>query len=506
MNLISSFISCHAHDQVVVAVQDVPAGAPVAESILTLEPIQSGHKVAISAIRAGECVTKFGQPIGTATEDIKPGQQVHTDKLAFAPLNGDDAWGGPVEIVDDAMDPVMFDGIIRASGKVATRNYVGILCSVNCSGHVARAIAAQFRGPDAMAAWPQVDGVAVFSHHTGCGISSHGTNMEILRRTMAGYARHANFAAVLLVGLGCESNQIGELLANENLVQAPILQTLSIQQAGGTRKAIRSGIKIIHEMLDQANCVVRVAVPAQHLVIGLQCGGSDGFSALTANPALGMAADLIVRQGGTAVLSETPEPYGAEQLLLRRASSQTVADKLLARIDWWESYAQAHMESLNRNPSRGNKAGGVTTILEKSLGAVSKSGGSQLRDVYLYAEPIETKGLVMMDSPGFDPVSATGQIASGCNMMCFTIGRGSCYGAKPVPSLKLTTNTPLFERMSDDMDINCGTVLDGDMTLDEMGQLIFSQIIRTASGHRTRSELLGYGEDEFVPWQPGGTY
>jgi altronate hydrolase len=506
LNLPSSFVRCHEDDPVVVAVQDVPAGAPIIDNIFALEPIPRGHKVAVSAIRGGEYVTKFGQPIGRATEDIKPGRHVHTHNLAFEPVKGDYSRNEIIEIVEETAVPVTFDGIIRASGRVATRNYVGILCSVNCSGHVAKAIAEHFRGADAMTPWPKVDGVAAFSHNTGCGISADGASAEMLHRTIAGYARHANFAAVLLVGLGCEANQITGLLEAEDLAEGPDLKTLIIQEAGGTRKAIQAGIKIIREMLDQANCVERVAVPAHHLVLGLQCGGSDGFSAITANPALGVASDLIIRQGGTAVLSETPELYGAEHLLLRRAASQAVADKLLARIDWWESYAKAHMESLNNNPSHGNKAGGVTTILEKSLGAVSKSGGSQLRDVYLYAERIESKGLVLMDSPGFDPVSATGQIASGCNMICFTTGRGSCYGAKPVPCLKLTTNTLLFERMSDDMDMNGGSVLDGDRSLDEMGQLIFSQIIKTASGHKTKSELLGYGEDEFVPWQPGGTY
>ncbi len=506
MNLPSSIIRCHEDDPVVVAVQNVPAGAPITDDIFALEPIQSGHKVAISAIRGGDYVTKFGQPIGRATENIEPGQHVHTHNLAFEPVKGDHSRNKIIEIVNETADPVTFDGIVRASGRVATRNYVGILCNVNCSGHVAKVIAEQFRGPDTMAVWPKIDGVVAFSHNTGCGISSDSTSVEVLRRTIAGYARHANFAAVLLVGLGCEANQITELLEAEDLAEGPDLKTLIIQQAGGTRKAIQAGIKTVREMLDQANCVERVAVPAHNLVLGLQCGGSDGFSAITANPALGIAADLIVRQGGTAVLSETPELYGAEHLLLRRVASQAVADKLLARIDWWESYAKAHMESLNNNPSHGNKVGGLTTILEKSLGAVSKAGRSQLRDVYLYAEPIESKGLVLMDSPGFDPVSATGQIASGCNTMCFTTGRGSCYGAKPVPCLKLTTNTPLFEHMPDDMDMNCGSVLDGDRSLNEMGQLIFSQIIKTASGHKTKSELFGYGEDEFVPWQPGGTY
>ena len=400
MNLPSHFIRCHDDDPVVVAVQDVPSGAPVIDNLLTLEPIQRGHKVAIAAIRKGEFVTKFGQPIGRATKDIKPGQHIHTHNLAFESVKGDYSSIEIIDFVDETADPVTFDGIIRASGRVATRNYVGILCSVNCSGHVAQAIAEQFRGADVMAAWPKVDGVAAFSHSTGCGISADGTSVEVLHRAIAGYARHANFAAVLLVGLGCEANQITGLLEAEDLAEGPDLKTLIIQEVGGTRKAIQAGVKIVREMLDQANCVERVAVPAHHLVLGLQCGGSDGFSGITANPSLGIATDLIVRQGGTAVLSETPELYGAEHLLLRRVASQAVADKLLARIDWWEFYAKVHLENLNNNPSHGNKVGGVTTILEKSLGAVSKSGRSQLRDVYLYAEPIETNGLVLMDSRG----------------------------------------------------------------------------------------------------------
>jgi altronate hydrolase len=506
MKLSASFISCHEDDPVVVAIRAVPAGEPVTDNISALEPIPCGHKVAIISIPRGSWVRKFDQPIGRATGDIGPGQHVHTHNLAFEPVKRDYSYTGHNRIDVEAVSALTFDGIIRAPGRVATRNYVGVLCSVNCSGHVARAIAEQFRGPGAMAAWPGVDGVAAFSHTTGCGISPVSSSVEILRRTIAGYARHANFAAVLLVGLGCEANQIGELLEAQGLTEGLDLKTLIIQEEGGTRAAVQAGVEMVRGMLDLAAHVERVPVPVHHLVLGLQCGGSDGFSALTANPALGIAADMLVRHGGTVVLSETPELYGAEQLLLKRAASQAVADKLLARIDWWETYAKAHGENLDNNPSHGNRSGGVSTILEKSLGAVSKSGGTPLRDVYLYAEPIESKGLVMMDSPGFDPVSVTGQIASGCNTMCFTTGRGSCFGARPVPCIKLTTNTPLFERMPDDMDINCGSVLDGDRSLDEMGQLIFSQIIKTASGHRTKSERLGYGENEFVPWQPGGTY
>jgi len=340
-------------------------------------------------------------------------------------------------------------------------------------------------------------------HGSGCGMASEGLAMDLLRRTIAGYARHANFAGILILGLGCEANQIGGLMRAEGLSEGPLLQTMTIQDTGGTAKTVREGVARLKEMLPAANGARRETVPASHLILALQCGGSDGYSGITANPALGACVDLLVRHGGTAVLSETPEIYGAEHLLTRRAVSPAVGEALIERIRWWEDYTAKTGGEMNNNPSPGNKAGGLTTILEKSLGAVAKGGTTALTAVYKYAEPITARGFVFMDTPGYDPVSATGQVAGGANLICFTTGRGSVFGCKPAPSLKLATNTPLYQRMTDDMDIDCGPIADGGATVQEMGERIFKLVLETASGKRTKSEALGFGEDEFTPWQLG---
>jgi altronate hydrolase len=389
---------------------------------------------------------------------------------------------------------------------VATRNYIGILTSVNCSATAARAIADHFRRdirPEALADFPNVDGVVALTHGMGCATASDGEELQVLRRTLGGYAKHPNFAAILVVGLGCETNQIQGLVAQEGLEEGVKLATFNIQDTGGTAKTVAKGIALIQAMLPEANRVKRVPVPLSHLTVGLQCGGSDGYSGISANPALGAAVDLLVRHCGAAVLSETPEIYGGEHLLTRRAVSAHVADKLLARIAWWEAYTRRNHMQMDNNPSAGNKAGGLTTILEKSLGAIAKSGTTNLVDVFEFAEPITSRGFVYMDTPGYDPVSATGQVAGGANLICFTTGRGSAYGCAPSPSLKLSTNTALWLRQEDDMDINCGGVVDGTETVQQAGERIFQMMIDTASGRATKSEQHGYGQNEFVPWQLG---
>ena len=397
-------------------------------------------------------------------------------------------------------------GIQRLDGRVATRNYLGILSSVNCSATAARAIADHFSrrtNPQALAAFPHVDGVVALTHGTGCGMASEGLGMSILERTLAGYATHANFAGVLVVGLGCEANQINAWLAHSSLREGEELQVFNIQDSGGTTKTVNKGIALVQAMLPKANLAQRVPCSASHITIGLQCGGSDGYSGISANPALGAAVDLLVAHGGTAILSETPEIYGAEHLLTRRAVRPEIADKLIARIKWWEQYTRNNDGEMNNNPSPGNKAGGLTTILEKSLGAVAKGGTTNLQAVYEYAEPVRQAGFVYMDTPGYDPVSATGQVAGGANLICFTTGRGSAYGCAPSPSLKLSTNTALWQRQEDDMDINCGEIIDGTSSIAQMGQRIFDLVLATASGTHSKSELHGYGQNEFVPWQVG---
>lgn len=500
-------IRIHPQDNVVIARQQLLGGTRIeSEGISVSGLIPPGHKIAVRAIAAGEPVRRYNQIIGTATQAIAPGQHVHTHNLAFSRFDRGHAVGGDVRPVAYVDTPATFDGIVRSDGRVATRNYIGVLTSVNCSATVARAIADHFRRdihPEALAAFPNVDGVVALTHGAGCATDSEGEGLHVLRRTLAGYARHANFAAVVVVGLGCETNQIQGLLAQEGLREGAKLVTFSIQDTGGTAKSVARGIEAVQALLPEANAVQRQPVPANHLVVGLQCGGSDGYSGISANPALGAAVDLVVRHGGTAVLSETPEIYGGEHLLLQRAVSQAVADKLEARLRWWTEYCTRHHAEMDNNPSAGNKAGGLTTILEKSLGAIAKGGTTPLVDVYEYAQPITAKGFVYMDTPGYDPVSATGQVAGGANLICFTTGRGSAYGCAPSPSLKLATNSALWARQEEDMDINCGTVIDGSESVEQLGERIFQEMLAAASGRKTKSELHGYGQNEFVPWALG---
>ncbi|OYV01653.1 MAG: galactonate dehydratase [Burkholderiales bacterium PBB5] len=501
-------IRIHADDNVVIARQQLLGGAVIADEggLVVSGLVPPGHKLATRAIAAGQPVWRYGQIIGHATADIAPGQHVHSHNLAFSQFARTHEPGAGARPTAFEAQPATFMGIVRPDGRVATRNYIGILTSVNCSATAARAIADHFRRdvrPQALADYPNVDGVVALTHGMGCATASDGEELQVLRRTLGGYARHANFAAVLVVGLGCETNQIQGLIAQEGLAQGAKLAAFSIQDTGGTAKTVAKGVALIQQMLPEANRVHRQPVPARHLVVGLQCGGSDGYSGISANPALGAAVDRLVRHGGTAILSETPEIYGGEHLLTRRAVSAAVADKLRERIAWWEAYTARNRMSMDNNPSAGNKAGGLTTILEKSLGAIAKSGTTNLVQVLEYAQPVTAQGFVYMDTPGYDPVSATGQVAGGANLICFTTGRGSAYGCAPSPSLKLATNTALWQRQEEDMDINCGGVVDGAETVDEAGERIFQLMLATASGRPSKSELHGYGQNEFVPWQLG---
>lgn len=501
-------IRIHADDDVVIARRQLLGGTVLDSEggVVVAGLVPPGHKVAVRAIAAGAPVRRYGQIIGHATQAIAPGQHVHVHNLAFSSFARAHEPGAGARPTDFVPAPATFDGIVRDDGRVATRNYIGILTSVNCSATAARAIADHFRRdirPEALAAYPNVDGVVALTHGMGCATASDGEELRVLRRTLGGYARHANFAAVLVVGLGCETNQIQGLVAQEGLAEGARLATFSIQDTGGTAKTVARGVELVKAMLPEANRVRRQPVPARHLVVGLQCGGSDGYSGISANPALGAAVDRLVRHGGTAILSETPEIYGGEHLLTRRAASREVADKLLARIAWWEAYTARNGMQMDNNPSAGNKAGGLTTILEKSLGAIAKSGTTNLVDVVEYAEAVKAAGFVYMDTPGYDPVSATGQVAGGANLICFTTGRGSAYGCAPSPSLKLSTNTALWQRQQEDIDLDCGGIVEGSETVDEAGERIFRLMLATASGRRTKSEEHGYGQNEFVPWQLG---
>ena len=507
-NLAAPAIRLHPNDSVLVARVDLAQGSVLAEENLTcLNRIPAGHKIAVRALRKGDPVLKYNTIIGFAAADIQPGTLMHGHNMEFREFDRDYAYARdykPVDMVPEA-NRASFKGIVRADGRVATRNYIGIVSTVNCSATVSHRIAEWFT-PERLAEFPNVDGVAAFTHSTGCGMEFSGEPMDMLRRTLAGYVRHANLAAVLVVGLGCERNQIKTLFESEQLSSGTKLRTFVMQDSGGTRQTIEAGVAAIKELLPEANRVTRVPVPASHITVGLQCGGSDSFSSITANPALGSAMDILVRHGGTAVLSETPEIYGVEHTLTRRAVSREVGEKLIERIRWWKDvYAIGRDVQINGVVSPGNQAGGLANILEKSLGSAMKGGTGPLMQVYKYAELVTQKGFVFMDTPGYDPVSATGQIAGGANVVCFTTGRGSAFGCKPSPSIKLATNTPMFRKLEEDMDINCGQILDGTASMDEMGEQIFQLILRTASGEKTKSELLGLGDHEFVPWQIGIT-
>jgi len=501
----SLLIRLHANDNVLVARSPLGLGQELPEFGLRMRAqVPAGHKIAARRIAAGETVKKYDTVIGAAMRDIEAGEHVHSHNLEIVDFDRDPGFCEdvrPVDYVPEA-ERATFMGIVRPDGRVATRNFVGILSSVNCSATVIKHIAAHFT-PERLAAYPNVDGVAAFAQTSGCGMSSPSEHFDVLRRTIAGYARHPNLAGVLIVGLGCERNQVADLVASQGLVLGEHVRTLVMQDSGGTRATIAAGIAAIESMLPAANDVKRVPVSAAHLKIGLECGGSDGFSGITANPALGAAMDILVRHGGTAILSETPEIHGVEFMLTRRAVTPEVGKKLLARLAWWEQYTRGHNGQFNGVVGPGNQAGGLANIFEKSLGSAMKGGTTPLQAVYEYAEPIDTAGFVFMDSPGYDPVASTGQIASGANLICFTTGRGSMFDSKPAPTIKLATNTPMYTRLEEDMDINCGLVLDGELSVPEMGQHIFEHILRAASGQSTKSELLGLGDHEFVPWHLG---
>ena len=501
-------IRLHPNDNVVIARIDIAQGAEVPEEGLTcLNRIPAGHKVAARAIAKGEPVLKYNTVIGFASNDIRPGTLLHRLNMEFREFDRDYAYAQeykPTVFLPDA-ERATFMGIRRADGRVATRNYIGIVSTVNCSATVVHRMADWFT-LERLAEFPNIDGVAAFTHATGCGMELAGEPMDLLRRTLSGYIRHPNMAAVLVVGLGCERNQINTLFQAEKLTAGTKLKTFVMQDSGGTRKTIEAGIEAIRELLPEANKVTRVPVDASHISVGLQCGGSDSFSSITANPALGVAMDILVQHGGTAILSETPEIYGVEHTLTRRAVTKEVGEKLIERIRWWkDEYAIGRDVQINGVVSPGNQAGGLANILEKSLGSAMKGGSTGLMEVYKYAELVKQRGFVFMDTPGFDPVSATGQIAGGANVVCFTTGRGSAFGCKPAPSIKLATNTPMFTKLEEDMDINCGEILDGTADMQQMGQKIFQLILDTCSGKETKSEAFGLGDHEFIPWAIGIT-
>jgi altronate hydrolase len=514
--MVPDVILLSERDNLCVAARELNVGARVSVGDRTVElaeAVPQGHKIALTTIRIGDPAIKFGQIIGFAASPIEPGEWIHTHNLSAGEFARDCPRATEVPANPPPLEGQTFLGYRRADGHAGTRNYLAIISSVNCSASVSRYIARRFDAA-ALADYPNVDGVVAFTYGGGCGIQFDGLQHQIYNRVLGGIARHPNIGGYLLIGLGCETATIGHLISDQRLVQIrgtslsltpdsrPPTPVLSIQDQGGTQRTIDEGLRLVAEMLPRVNDVRREPIPANEIVLGTNCGGSDGNSGITANPALGVAADMLVAAGGTAILAETTELYGAEQLLARRAKTPEIADKLIERIRWWEWYTRTLGASIDNNPSPGNKAGGLTTIYEKSLGAVAKGGSTALVDVYQYAEQVTARGLVVMDTPGLDPVSVTGIVAGGANVIVFTTGRGSCFGFKPAPSIKVSSNTPLFDRMHDDMDLDAGSILAG-RPVAEVGREIFAEILAVASGKKTKSELQGLGDEEFVPWTVG---
>lgn len=492
-------------DDVAVARDDLPAGTVVAlaDGTATLaRTVPRGHKLAVRALPAGARVHKYGQVIGRTTAAVAPADHVHTHNLGMDDVAHAYEFGTARVVPPPAATTRTFEGHRRADGRVGTRSYVGIVTSVNCSASTARLIADQFRGP-VMDAWPHVDGVVALTHDSGCGLVPESEGGQVLRRTLRGYAAHPNVQGLVVLGLGCEMLAVQGLLADLPASPDTLVEHLTIQDAGGIRATVRAGVAVVRGMLDELETRRRTTVPASALVLGLNCGGSDGYSGITANPALGRASDLLVAQGGTSVLAETPEVFGAEHLLTRRAVSEDVGRRLLDRLAWWQDYVERGGGTLDNNPSPGNKAGGLTTILEKSLGAVAKGGTAELTAVYAYAEQVVDRGFTFMDTPGYDPVSVTGLVAGGATVVVFTTGRGSVLGAKPAPCVKVATTTAMFERLREDMDLDAGRIATGVATVDEVGDEILDLVLDVASGRPTVSEDLDLGRDEFVPWQLG---
>ncbi|MCF3931955.1 altronate dehydratase family protein [Acuticoccus sp. M5D2P5] len=495
------FVRLDQVDDVVTATRPLEAGTAV-ESVTTTMLIPRGHKIAMRPIKSGEPVRKYAQIIGYASQDIAPGEHVHEHNLAFRATDVDYRFGTNLRPPAKPETQDTFMGYRRENGRIGTRNYIALLTSVNCSATAAHKIADHFTA-ERLKDYPNVDGVVAFAHGTGCGMAGSGDGFAALQRTMWGYARHPNHAGVLMVGLGCEMNQIDWLLEAYGLKQGPLFATMNIQDVAGLKRTVDAGIAKVEAMLPLANEAKREPCPASALTVALQCGGSDAWSGITANPAVGYACDLLVAQGGTGVLAETPEIYGAEHLLAERAASREVGETLIKRIRWWEDYVARNKGSMDNNPSPGNKRGGLTTILEKSLGAAAKGGTTPLTGVYEYADEIRTPGFAFMDSPGYDPASVTGQIASGSNLVVFTTGRGSAFGSKPAPTLKVATTSELATKMNEDMDVDAGPILTGEKSVEDVGREIYQRLLAVASGDKTKSEAQGLGDYEFVPWQIG---
>ena len=465
--------------------------------IASSDSVLPGHKIALGNIRAGEPIRRYGEVIGLARCDIAAGQHIHEHNLVYQEL--EPTFDGTAPVSTHTASTRSFEGYKREDGRIGTRNYIAVVAASNCAAHTVSLIERHFEGRTLP---PHVDGVVSFPHGDGCA-QAIGPDTQQLQRTLEGVLDHPNVAAAVILGLGCEVNQIDHYLGRKSEYASKNLVGLTLQDSGGTRRAVEQATRDIERLLEQTAGLKRTPVPASALVLGLNCGGSDSFSGITANPALGYCSDLIVREGGTVVLAETTEIFGAEHTLLRRAKDEQTARKLLGCIQYYKDYLRQFGGSFNDNPSPGNKKGGLTNIVEKSLGAVAKAGTTTLEDVVGYGERIRSHGFVFMNTPGYDPASLAGLAAGGVNLIAFTTGRGSAIGFPTIPTLKISSNSDTFRRMPDNMDINAGTVADGTATVEEVGKEIFESLLRIASGEKTKAEILGH--HEFVPWKIGPT-
>jgi altronate hydrolase len=495
----NSVIHLHATDNVAIARVPLSEGTTLkvdGQTLAVRQPVPAGHKIALAVIPQGGIVRRYGQIIGRARQTIEPGQHIHTHNLAFEELQFNYEFPAGDTPLPVRRDAPTFMGFPREDGSVGTRNYIAVVAASNCAAHTAELIAQSFDGESLPA---NVDGVVAFPHGEGCG-HTIGPDTVQLRRTLAGVLAHPNVSAAVILGLGCEVNQIDHYLG-PNAPRASRLVGMTLQSSGGTRGAVSAARAEIGRLMEQCAAEQRVEVPASRIVLGLNCGGSDSFSGITANPALGVCSDMLAEIGASAVLAETTEIFGAEHLLVRRARNRQVAEKLLGFVQSYKQYLIRFAGSFNDNPSPGNKEGGLTNILEKSLGAVAKAGTTPLTDVVDYAEPVRTPGFVFMNTPGYDPVSLTGLAAGGCNLIAFTTGRGSAIGFPSVPVLKIASNSYTYRRMQDNMDINAGAIADGEKSVQDVGREIFQMLLRVASGEKTSAERLGH--HEFVPWRIG---
>ncbi|MGD8398234.1 MAG: altronate dehydratase family protein [Anaerolineae bacterium] len=499
-------IRLHPADHVAIARQALAAGTGVVlgtgTALAVKQDVPTGHKIAVLPVAAGAPVRRYGQVIGLATQAITPGEHVHTHNLGTADFERDPAAtaaAAPAFPLAQTGERT-FLGYERAGGRPGTRNYVAVISTVNCSAHAARQIAAHFT-PERLAAYPHVDGVAAFTHNSGCTFAAGSRDEAMLERVLLGTACHPNVGGYLLVGLGCEKMTVARLAGQLDGCDRPG-GSLVIQETGGTATTIEAGIARVRALLAEVNRVRRTPQPLAALALALQCGGSDAWSGVTANPAVGLVVDEVVRQGGTALLAETPEIFGAEHLLLGRAASTEVARALAQKVGWWREHARQQGATVDDNRSPGNEAGGLTTIYEKSLGAVAKGGSTPLVAVYDYGERVDARGLAFMDTPGYDPVGVTGQVAGGCNLVLFTTGRGSVWGNKPAPVIKVCSNPDTFRRMAEDMDLDAGRVLHG-AGLEQVAADLLDLVVAVASGRPTHSEALGMGDAEFCPWGLG---